>query len=58
MAAGDITCTDMGTVSTTLACVAAIDGQNLATASDKMIFFIDPGIGGNRYRLVKIVRAP
>lgn len=57
MAAGDLTVTIVGTYATMALAIAAMDAGNDAAATDHHDLYIEPGIGGSRYVVVKYVRA-
>lgn len=58
MASGDVTCTVIGNYNTIALAVAAINGGNLAAATDKYEIIQQQGIGSSRFTVVKTVRAP
>lgn len=57
MAAGDLTVTVVGTYATLALAVAAMDAGNDAAVTDHHDLIIEPGIGANRYVVIKYVRA-
>ena len=57
MAIGDLTVTVVGTYDTVALAVAGMNGGNLPAATDQMLLIVEPGIGGSRYKVVKLVRA-
>ena len=57
MAVGDLTCTIVGTYNTLALAVAAVDAENLPAATDTIEIFVQDGIGGSRFTVVKTVRA-
>lgn len=57
MAAGDLTCTIVGTYNTLALAVAAVDAENLPAATDTIEIFVQDAVGGNRFTVVKTVRA-
>jgi len=57
MAAGDLTVTIVGSYATMALAVAAMDAGNDAVATDHHDLIIEPGVGANRYIVIKYVRA-
>jgi hypothetical protein len=57
MAAGDLTVTIVGSYATLALAVAAMDAGNDAAATDHHDLVIEPGIGTNRFTVIKYVRA-
>ena len=57
MAAGDLAVTVVGSYNTLALAVAAMDAGNDAAATDHHDLIIEPGIGPNRYHVIKYVRA-
>ncbi len=57
MAAGDLTVTIVGSYNTMALAVAAMDAGNDAAATDSHQLFIQPGVGENRFIVIKYVRA-
>ena len=57
MAAGDLTCTVVGSYNTLALAVAAVDAENLPLATDTIEIFVEHAIGANRFVVVKTVRA-
>jgi hypothetical protein len=57
MAAGDLTVTVVGSYDTLATAVAAMDAGNDALVTDFHQLIIEPGIGPNRYHVIKYVRA-
>ena len=57
MAAGDLTVSIVGVYANLAAAVAAMDAGNDAAATDSHQLFIEPGVGGGRYKVLKYVRA-
>ena len=57
MVAGDLTVTIVGTYATLALAVAGMDAGNDATVDDKHLLVIEPGVGANRYVVLKYVRA-
>ena len=57
MALGDLTVTVVGSYATLALAVAAMDAGNDATVDDRHLLVIEPGVGANRYIVLKYVRA-
>jgi len=57
MALGDLTVTIVGTYATLTLAVAAMDAGNDALVTDHHDLVIEPGIGINRYVVIKYARA-
>lgn len=57
MAAGDLTCTVVGSYDTIALAVAAVDADNLPAATDTIQILQQNGVGKARYVVVKTVRA-
>ena len=57
MAAGDLTVTIVGSYATLVDAVAAMDAGNDATVDDRHLLVIEPGVGVDRYKVLKYVRA-
>lgn len=57
MAAGDLTVTLVGSYSTIALAIAAMTAGNDAAATDSHQLFIEPGVGVDRYKVIKYVRA-
>lgn len=57
MAAGDLTCTIVGTYATLALAVAAIDAETLPATTDKIEIIVQNEVGTNRFAVVKTVRA-
>lgn len=57
MAVGDLTVSVVGTYNTLALAVAAMDAGNDATVDDRHYLYIEPGVGANRYIVVKYARS-
>ena len=57
MAAGDLAVTVVGTYATLALAVAAMADGNDALVTDYHDLIIEPGVGANRYVVIKYVRA-
>lgn len=57
MAAGDLAVSVVGSYNTLALAVAAMDAGNDAAATDHHDLVIEPGVGANRYVVLKYVRA-
>ena len=57
MATGDLTVTVVGSYNTMALAVAVLTDGNDAAATDSHQLFIEPGVGANRYVVLKYVRS-
>lgn len=57
MAAGDLTVSLVGSYGTLALAIAAMDAGNDALATDHHDLIIEPGVGADRYKVIKYARA-
>ena len=56
MAAGDLTTTSTSYNTLALA-IAAMDAENLPAVTDTLTLVVEPGVGANRFAVIKMIRA-
>lgn len=57
MANGDLTVTLVGSYATLALAIAAMDAGNDCVVTDYHNLIIEPGVGADRYKVIKYVRA-